>query len=91
MGSQKKNRVLIKVDTPSPPSPVLANLEVEAPGEESFALEEHVEATSALDHEEGMTDALRGIPISPMRDESLSSSTPPLASIPAAVEEVDPK
>ncbi|ERN01621.1 hypothetical protein AMTR_s00090p00062860 [Amborella trichopoda] len=91
MGFQKKMRIIIEVDTPSPTSPALANLEVEAPGEEYFISEEHLEATSASDHEEGMIDALRGIPISPRRDEGLSSSTPPPTSIPITVEEVDHK
>ncbi|ERN16314.1 hypothetical protein AMTR_s00063p00214880 [Amborella trichopoda] len=49
-----------------------------------------MEATSTLDHEEGMIDALRGIPISPRRDEGLSSSAPP-STILAVVEEVYPK
>ncbi|ERM96896.1 hypothetical protein AMTR_s00074p00065930 [Amborella trichopoda] len=91
MRSRKKMGIFIKVDTPSPPSPTPAALEVEASSEESFASEEHVEATSALDHKERMIDALRDIHASSKRDEGLSSSTPPPVSILTTVEEADPK
>ncbi|ERM98520.1 hypothetical protein AMTR_s00113p00038320 [Amborella trichopoda] len=41
---------------------------VEAPGEESFTSEEHVEATSASDYEEGMINSLRVEKVDPKED-----------------------
>ncbi|ERN10096.1 hypothetical protein AMTR_s00013p00260770 [Amborella trichopoda] len=78
-----------RLDTPSPPSPIPAAFEVEVSSDESFASEEHVEATYAAIHEEGMIDALRGMPIPPRQDEGLFSSAPPLASILAVVKDAD--